>query len=71
VSGVFSTGASSVAEIVVDATAYLLRAGQGVPGTAWHVESIAVDRVVLSRRGESSSAEVERALKVFSLPALR
>ena len=43
--------AASIAEVVVNATPYLLGAGQGVPGTAWRVESVAIDRVVLSRRG--------------------
>ena len=71
VRGVFASSAASVAEVVVDATAYLLQARQGVPGTAWHVESIAVDRVVLSRRGAASSVDAGGAVKVFALPALR
>jgi hypothetical protein len=71
VSGVFASGAASLAEVVVDATPYLLRAGQGVPGTGWHVRSVAVDRVVLSRPGRSIGAGVEDALEVFELPVLR
>jgi type II secretory pathway component PulC len=71
VSGVFASSAVSVAEVVVDATAYLLQAGQGVPGTPWRVEAVAVDRVVLSRRGAASFADGDGAVKVFALPALR
>lgn len=71
VSGVFASGASAVAEVVVDATAYLLQAGQGVPGTPWHVESVAVDRVVLSRHAGMVATDFEVARKVFALPALR
>jgi hypothetical protein len=71
VSGVFASGASAVAEVVVDATAYLLEAGQGVPGTSWHVESVAVERVVLSRRAGTVAADAEAARKVFALPAMR
>ena len=71
VSGVFASRASSMAEVVVDATAYLLQAGQGVPGTAWHVETIAVDRVVLRRRAGVASGDAGDAVKVFALPALR
>jgi type IV pilus biogenesis protein PilP len=71
VSGVFASGASAVAEVVVDATAYLLQAGQGVPGTSWHVESVAIDRVVLSRHAGRVAADTAVARKVFALPALR
>ena len=71
VSGMFASSASSVAEVVVDATAYLLQAGQYVPGTAWHVETIAVDRVVLRRRGGAASDDAGGAVKIFALPALR
>lgn len=71
VSGVFASGASAVAEVVVNATAYLLQAGQGVPGTPWHVESVGVDRVVLSRLGGAGVTDAEGARKVFALPALR
>ena len=70
VSGVFASRDGAVAEVVVNATPYLLGAGQGVPGTAWHVESIAIDRVVLSRRGGGVAAvDAEGARKVFALPA--
>jgi hypothetical protein len=71
VSGVFSTSAGSLAEVVVDATAYLLRAGEGVPGTAWHVETVAIDRVVLSRQGRGTVADAEGSRRSFALPALR
>jgi type IV pilus biogenesis protein PilP len=70
VSGVFASRGSTVAEILVNATAYLLGAGQGVPGTSWHVESIAVDRVVLARQGGTSTPDTEGTRKVFPLPAL-
>ncbi len=72
VGGVFASSAGAVAEVVVNATAYLLGAGQGVPGTPWHVESIAIDRVVLSRREvQGHATDAESARKVFPLPALR
>jgi hypothetical protein len=71
VSGVFATSAGSLAEVVVDATAYLLRAGEGVPGTAWHVETVAIDRVVLSRQGRGMVADAEGSRRSFALPALR
>jgi hypothetical protein len=71
VSGVFATRDGAIAEVVVDAVPYLLGAGQGVPGTAWHVETIAIDRVVLSRHGSVvAAADAEAARKVFALPAL-
>ena len=70
VSGVFASRDGAIAEVVVNATPYLLGAGQGVPGTAWRVESIAIDRVVLSRRGSTVAAvDAEGARKVFALPA--
>jgi type IV pilus biogenesis protein PilP len=72
VSGVFASRDEAIAEVVVNATPYLLGAGQGVPGTAWHVESITIDRVVLSRRGSTvAAADAEAARKVFALPASR
>jgi type IV pilus biogenesis protein PilP len=73
VSGVFASPSGAVAEVVVNTTAYLLGAGQGVPGTGWRVESIAVDRVVLSRRGGVAAVgtEAEGVRRVFALPALR
>ena len=71
VSGVFASRDGAIAEVVVNATPYLLGAGQGVPGTAWHVETIAIDRVVLSRQGGVAAAvDAEAAHKVFALPAL-
>ena len=72
VSGVFASSSGAVAEVMVNATPYLLGAGQGVPGTAWSVESVAVDRVVLSRHGGVvAAADAQAARKVFPLPALR
>lgn len=72
VSGVFAAGDLSVVEVVVNATSYLLAAGQGVPGTTWHVESVAIDRVVLSRHGGGSDfRDAEGLRKVYPLPALR
>jgi len=72
VSGVFASSSGSVAEVVVNATAYLLGTGQGVPGTAWRVESIAIDRVVLARSAAGGLAlDADGARKVFALPALR
>ena len=71
VSGVFASRSGTVAEVVVNATAYLLGIGQGVPGTAWRVESIAIDRVVLGRQGGGSATDADGARKVFPLPALR
>jgi hypothetical protein len=72
VSGVFASSNGAIAEVMVNATPYLLGAGQGVPGTAWSVESIAVDRVVLSRHGGVvAAADAQAARKVFPLPALR
>jgi hypothetical protein len=71
VSGVFASNAGSVAEVVVNATAYLLGAGQGVPGTPWRVESIAIDRVVLSRHDVGGGAvDAQGTRRVFPLPAL-
>jgi hypothetical protein len=71
VSGVFSSGTVALAEILVDATAYLLEPGQSVPGTGWQVDVVAVDHVVLSQRGATVGAESGGARKVFSLPAMR
>jgi type IV pilus biogenesis protein PilP len=70
VSGVFASRSGAVAEVVVNATAYLLGAGQGIPGTAWHVETIAIDRVVLGRQGGAGATDAEGARRIFALPAL-
>ena len=64
----FASQEGAVAEVVVNAMPYLVGVGQGVPGTAWQVEAIAVDRVVLSRRGGAVDAQAAR--RVFALPAL-
>lgn len=71
VSGVFATSAGSLAEVVVDATSYLLRAGEGVPGTDWRVDAVAIDRVVLSRQGRGAVADAQGSRRTFALPALR
>ena len=72
VSGVFASRDGAVAEVVVNATPYLLGVGQGVPGTTWHVEAIAIDGVVLSRQGGSvPAANAPAGREVFALPALR
>jgi len=71
VSGVFASRDGAVAEVLVNATAYLLGTGQSVPGTNWHVEAIAVDRVVLAREGVAPVTDVQGARKVFALPSLR
>jgi len=70
VSGVFASAAGAVAEVIVNATAYLLGVGQGVPGTAWRVETVAVDKVVLTRRSGSGLSDGAGLTKTFSLPAL-
>jgi type IV pilus biogenesis protein PilP len=71
VSGVFASRDGAIAEVVVNTTPYLLGAGQGVPGTGWHVEAIDIDRVVLSRHGTTvAAADAPAARKVFTLPAL-
>lgn len=70
VSGIFASRAGAVAEVVVNATAYLLGVGQDVPGTAWHVETIAVEKVVLGRPGAPGLTGTEGTRKVFPLPAL-
>ena len=70
VSGVFAAGGGALAEIVVNATPYLLATGDGVPGTTWQVESVAIDRVVLARRpGALANGEAAAWRKVFPLPA--
>ena len=71
VSGVFKSGGMAVAEVVVNATAYLLEPGQPVPGTPWMVDAVAVDRVVLARHGNAVARDGDVARRVFSLPAMR
>jgi len=70
VSGVFASRGGAVAEVVVNATPYLLGAGQSVPGTAWHVETVAIDRVVLGRQGGAGAPDAEGVRRIFPLPAL-
>lgn len=71
VSGVFASSAGTLAEVVVNSTPYLLEAGERVPGTAWEVRVVAVDRVVLGRPGGGAAADAGAGLRVFALPALR
>jgi type IV pilus biogenesis protein PilP len=73
VEGVFDSGVRTLAEISVDGHPYLLSTGQTVPGTAWHVEAIEIDRVVLTRTARERAPAGGRvvASKVFALPALR
>ena len=70
VSGVFAAAGGAVAQVMVDATSYLLGVGQGVPGTAWRVQAIAIDKVVFGRASGRAMTNPEGARKVFSLPAL-
>jgi hypothetical protein len=67
----FASRDGALAEIQVNGTAYLLGPAQAVPGTAWHVESIAVDRVVLARSGGAGTPGADGTRKVFPLPDLR
>jgi hypothetical protein len=71
VSGVFAARDGALAEVVVNATAYLLGVGQGVPGTPWRVQAVAVDCVVLSRRDGVSPTDPDGARRIFALPAMR
>ena len=71
VSGVFASSGSAVAEVVVNSTPYLLEPGERVPGTSWEVRMVAVDRVVLGRRGGEAAHDTGAGLRVFALPALR
>jgi hypothetical protein len=71
VSGVFAAGGGAVAEVVVNSTPYLLASGEQVPGTPWEVRLVAVDRVVLGRRGAANAVDAAGGLRVFALPTLR
>jgi type IV pilus biogenesis protein PilP len=71
VSGVFSSRDAVIAEVVVNATPYLLGIGQVVPGTGWMVEAIAIDHVVLGRQGGLGATQADGGRRTFSLPALR
>jgi type IV pilus biogenesis protein PilP len=72
VDGVFDAGARRLAEVSVGGCTFLLAAGQDVPGTAWHVEDITIDRVVLARQvtiaGEKHPSRI--TTRSFALPAL-
>jgi hypothetical protein len=71
VSGVFASKAGVVAEVVVNGTPYLLESGERVPGTAWEVRMVAVDRVVLARHGSEAAHEAGGGFRLFALPAVR
>jgi type IV pilus biogenesis protein PilP len=73
VGGVFESPARILAEVSVNGVAYLLAAGQPVPGTTWRVDDIAVDRVVLSRPRLDAETHPEpaRSVRVLALPAPR
>ena len=67
VTGVIISTAQQLAEVEVDGAAYLLAAGQGVPGTGWRVEKVSADRVLLvdpRRRGRSAG---QRSFSLVSL----
>ena len=70
VNGVFAARGGAIVEIVVDATAYLLRLGEQVPGTAWRIDAVAVDQVVLGQRGRGAGGGGPGERRVFTLPAL-
>lgn len=71
VNGVFASKAGVVAEVVVNGTPYLLESGERVPGTAWEVRLVALERVVLARHGSPAAHEAAGGLRVFALPAAR
>lgn len=71
VSGVFASKAGAIAEVVVNGTPYLLESGERVPGTAWEVHLVAVERVVLARHGSDAAHDGGGGLRVFALPAAR
>lgn len=67
VSGVFVSKTRAVAEVLVEGASYMLTAGQDVPGTSWRVQSVSIDRVVLS--GTSSKPRKGAApTRVFNFP---
>jgi len=71
VSGVFSSSAGAIAEVLVNSTPYLLEAGERVPGTAWEVRAVGVDRVVLARLGTGVADDAGSRWRIFTLPAVR
>jgi len=71
VGGVFASASRTLAEVAVDGNPYLLAEGQAVPGTAWRVESIAVDRVVLHHVTPAAGESGHEMRRVFALPSLR
>ena len=71
VSGVFASSVGAIAEVVVNSTPYLLGSGERVPGTAWDVRQVSVDRVVLARHGGAAGLDASGGLQVFALPTLR
>jgi hypothetical protein len=71
VSGVFASKAGVIAEVVVNGTPYLLESGERVPGTAWEVHRVAIERVVLARHGSDAAHDGGGGLRVFALRAAR
>jgi len=72
VSGVFSSPRSVAVEVAVNGVAYLLVPGQGVPGTAWHVESVSAEQAVLRRLGGAEGAGSSEPLRMtYKFAALR
>lgn len=70
VSGAFLSSSQGLAEVQVDGVAYMLPAGEAVPGTDWVVDRIQADRVVLvkARGGRSGRPLASRS---FTLAAVR
>ena len=71
VGGVFASASRTLAEVAVDGNPYLLAEGQAVPGTAWRVETVAVDRVVLHQVAPAAGETGHETRRVFALPSLR
>lgn len=60
VTGVAKLRGGWVVEVVTDSGAYLLGAGQAVPQTAWLVDVVDEQQVVLSRPGERKGSAINR-----------
>jgi hypothetical protein len=72
VAGVFVSSTRSIVEVDVRGAAFLLAAGQDVPGTPWRVDVIAAGHVVLSRRDPRSPGGDEKSRRTtVAFPTLR
>jgi len=71
VGGVFASASRTLAEVTIDGNPYWLAEGEAVPGTAWRVEAIAVDRVVLHHAAPMAGESGRETRRVFALPSLR